>query len=178
MIDTIRENIIQEWPIRAALIRTDGSPQEYATDCGRNVLRAAKPYDEREVPCTVIWPGDEKAESKNGMVLNHMEIDVEALHFFGKKAIEKGYATIEESASVVSERVFGDLKRCFGSKLWDRRRPLEGSPVVYQPPYATSIVYQGGGPSEYEMDNGTIVVGAITKFIVSYWTKIGDPYTQ
>jgi len=49
--------------------------------------------------------------------------------------------------------------------------------VTYEQPYAESIVYEGGGIEEYP-EEGSISVGVQVRFLVTYWTKIGDPYNQ
>jgi len=54
---------------------------------------------------------------------------------------------------------------------------IAGSPVTYLAPYVESIVYQGGGTNEYPED-GAKLVGATAKFLVTYYTTIGDPYNQ
>lgn len=177
MDDTIRELNIQEWETRAAVIRTTGSPQEYATDCGQKVLRAQKPYGENDLPCTVIWPGPEISENIPGKNLCTMEMIAEGLHFYGSKAVAEGFATVDEAASIVGERILGDLKRCFGNPLWDRRRLITESPPTYEAPYASSIVYKEGGPAGYDIEEG-FIFGAYAKFEITYWTKLGDPYTQ
>lgn len=166
MDDTIRELIIQEFIARAAVIRSNGSPQAYATDIGETVLRVRPKVDPEELPCCVIWPGTEEAEYKNGQTLCRMPIRVEGLAVFG-----------EENPSVVVERILGDLKKAFTSPAWDRRRPVAGSPVTYLPPYAESIVYTGGGPESYPED-GSVSVGVAANFRVTYWTAIGDPCSQ
>lgn len=177
MDDTIREKIIKEFIARAAVIRTTGSPQLYATDIGARVLRARPKVDPDELPCTVVWPQAEEAKNADGLRLCRMPIRVEGLHFFGKEAVARVYASVVEDPSTVSERLLGDLLRCFVAPTWDRRRTIAGSPVTILAPYAESIVYQGGGADEYPED-GSVTVGASARFLVTYWTKIGDPCSQ
>lgn len=172
MSDTIRELIIQEFLTRAATLRNTASPPAYATDMGDNVFRARPRVDPAELPCCVIWPLAEEAEHAHGLVRHRMTIRLDGIVAFGA-----------ESPSVVGERMLGDLIKCFTSTSWDRRRPVlvtsPASPVTYTylAPYAESIVYEGGGIEEYP-EEGSISVGVQVRFLVTYWTKIGDPYNQ
>ena len=154
-MNTIREEIILEIIARAAVIRTAGSPQPYATDIGETVLRARPKVDPDDLPCTVVWPQAEMAENVHGLAA------------FGA-----------EDPSVVSERILGDLIKCFTSPAWDRRRLVAGSsPATYLDPYIESIVYQGGG-TDSSPEDGSVSVGNQAIFLVTYYTAIGDPYTQ
>lgn len=168
MSDTIRELIIQEFATRGALIRNTASPPAYVTDIGDNVFRARQRIDPAELPCIVIWPMPEEAENAHGMVRHRMRFRIDGIMAFGSA-----------SPSVVGERVHGDLIKCFTSPTWDRRRIAASpeSPVTYNPPYAESIVYEGGGIEEYP-EEGSISVGVQVRLLVTYWTKIGDPYSQ
>lgn len=168
MSDTIRELIIQEFITRAAVIVNTASPPDYATNIGSNVLRARPKVDPGDLPCCVIWPQPEEAEYSHGQVRHKMPIRVEGIVAFG--------AT---DPSVISERILGDLIKCFTSQSWDRRRLVASpaSPVTYDDPYAESIIYQGGGTEEYPED-GSKAVGASARFLVTYWTAIGDPTDQ
>jgi len=160
--DTIRELIIQELVTRAAVMRTTGSPQIYATDIGATVYRARPKIDPDDVPCTVVWPRPEEAENIHGKSRHKMPVEIEGMSEIG-----------EEDPSAVSERILGDLIGCFTSPTWDRRRA--GSP----PPadYIDSIVYQSGGTDAYPED-GSKHVGAAAKFLITYYTAIGDPRSQ
>lgn len=168
MTDTIRELIIQELIARAAVIKTTGPPQAYATDMGETALRARPKIEPAELPCCVIWPQPEEAENMHGLSRHRMPIKVEGIVVFH-----------DDSPSVVSERILGDLIKCFTSPTWDRRRLVASpaSPVTYLEPYIESIVYQGGGTDEYPED-GAVSVSAYARFLVTYWTAIGDPFTQ
>lgn len=179
MDTTIAEKIILEFLARAAVIRTTGSPQAYGTDIGATVLRARPMAAPSEAPCAIVWPQDETAESKNGRVLHKRTIVVEGINFFGKEAVTRAIAATEEDASVVAERILGDLIKAFTTPAWDRRRiaASPASPVTYLPAYADSIVYQGGGPRAYP-EAGQVLVGAGATFLVAYFTRVGDPYTQ
>jgi hypothetical protein len=164
MADTIRELIIQEFIARAAVIRTTGATQLYATDIGSRVLRARKPVDQDELPCCVVWPQPEEGENKPGQVLHRMPLVIDGAAYFGSL-----------DPSVVIERILGDLVKCFTSPAWDRRRLVTGSsPAIYLSPYAESIIYQGGGPEEYP-DAGMTTVGCRARLLVTYWTLAGDP---
>jgi hypothetical protein len=168
MNETIRELIIEEFMTRAAVIVTTGSPQAYATDIGTNVLRARSQVDPGELSCVNIIPETEESENMHGLCRAKMTIRVEGLVLFG--AINQ---------SLIAERILGDLKKAFTDPNWDRRRPVTSpaSPVTYLDPYAESIVYQGGGP-ESVLADGSVSVGAAARFLVMYWTKIGDPWSQ
>ena len=61
MTETIQELIILELIARAAVIRTTGSPQAYATDIGANVLRVRPKVDPDDLPCVILWPQAEHA---------------------------------------------------------------------------------------------------------------------
>jgi len=166
-MNTIREEIILEIIARAAVIRTAGSPQPYATDIGETVLRARPKVDPDDLPCTVVWPQAEMAENVHGKSRHKMPVKVEGLAAFGA-----------EDPSVVSERILGDLIKCFTSPAWDRRRLVAGSsPATYLDPYIESIVYQGGG-TDSSPEDGSVSVGNQAIFLVTYYTAIGDPYTQ
>lgn len=179
MDDTIREKIIKEFIARAAVIRTTGSPQLYATDCGASVYRARPMVDPEDVPCCIVWPQPEETTQIHGQNRNEMIVQVEGFHCFGTEAVSRGFAATEEDPSTVSERILGDLIRCFTSRAWDRRRLVASpaSPVIYDPPYAESIVYQGGGTDSYP-EEGSVTVAAAAGFLVTYFTKLGDPYSQ
>lgn len=166
MDTTIREKIIQEFLTRAALIRVS-SPQVYATDIGANVLRARPKVDPSELPCTVIWPQVEEAETKYGRQLCKMPLKIEGV-------VKYGSADPSETA----EMILGDMIYCFVSPSWDRRRLIVGSsPVAYDNPYADSVVYTGGGTNDYP-DGAEIAVGVHINLVVSYYTQIGNPYAQ
>jgi hypothetical protein len=154
-MDTIRELIIKNIVTRAAIIRITVLPVLYATDCGETVFRARPKVDPDDLPCTIVWPQPEEAENIHGSVCHHMPVRIEGIAKFGS-----------DEPSVVSERILGDLIRCFTSPSWSR-----------SPDYIESIIYQGGGTDEYPED-GSVTVGASATFLVTYWTAIGDPCTQ
>ncbi len=154
-MDTVRENIILEFIARAAVMRTTGP---YATDIGATVLRARPNIDPGQLPCAIVWPQAETADNIHGKSRHRMTVRVEGIAAFGST-----------DPSIVSERILGDLIRCFASPEWDRRRPEPD-----RNPYADSIVYQGGGV-EATPDEGARSVGAQATFMVVYDTVIGDP---
>jgi hypothetical protein len=168
MSDTIRELIITEFTTRAAVIVNTASPPAYATNIGANVLRARANVGPGDRPCCIVWPQTEEAENIHGMLRCKMQIRVEGIVAFGST-----------DHSVMAERILGDLKKCFLSQSWDRRRiaASPASPVTYLDPYAESIVYQGGGV-DVTLEEGSISVGASARFLVTYYTKIGDPCSQ
>jgi len=160
-MNTIREEIVLELIARAAVMRTS-SPQAYATDIGATVYRARLRVDPDNLPCAVIWPQVETAENKMGKSFHRMPIKVEGIAAFGSTDL-----------SIISERILGDLIKCFTSPSWDRTRA--GSPAPED--YIESIVYTGGGTDSYP-EEGSTSVGAYANFMITYWTAIGDPYTQ
>lgn len=164
MADTIRELIIQELIARAAVIRTT----TYNTDIGKNVFRVRQKVDPSELPCINIKPQPEEAEHAHGQVRHRMPVRIEGIAAFGSLV-----------PSVIAEKILGDIIKCFTSQSWDRRRVVTSpaSPVTYLDPYIESIVYEGGGTDEYPED-GTLTIGASVSLKITYWTAIGDPYSQ
>jgi len=155
MTDTIRELVIQSIVARAAVILHVASPPSgYETDCGETVLRARPKVGPDDLPCIVVWPQIEEAENTHGQSRHRMPVQVDGLVKFG--AVDP---------SIMAERILGDLIKCFTSPLWSR-----------SPDYIESIVYQGGGGQAPE--EGSVSVGAQAKFLVTYWTNTGDPYTR
>lgn len=161
-MNTIRELIILELIARAAVIRTAGTIQAYATDIGETVLRARSKVDPEELPCVVVWPQAETAENVYGKSRHKMPVKIEGLAVFGV-----------DDPSVISERILGDLIKCFTSPAWDRTRA--GSPTP--PDYIESIVYNGGG-ADTALEDGSVAAGAPAMFLVTYDTAIGDPFSQ
>lgn len=151
MSDTIRETIIKNFLTRAATI----VPTTYQTSIGSHVLRARQNVDPGELPCCVVWPQPEEAENIAGQSMRRMGITIEGIAVFG---------TIDQS--VFSELILGDLYKCFTAQNWTR-----------SPNYIESIIYQGGGTSQYPED-GQSTIGVSALFIVSYYTKLGDPFSQ
>lgn len=165
-MDTIRELIIKELIARAAVMQITSPSTGYYTDIGATVFRARPKVDPDDLPCCIVWPQAEEAENKYGKSFHKMPIKVEGLAHFGA-----------EEPSVVSERILGDLIKCFIDQAWDRRRLVvsPASPVTYLDPYAESIVYTGGGTDSYP-EEGSVSVGAFATFMVTYWTAIGNPF--
>lgn len=153
-MNTVRELIILDLLSRAAVVRTAGSPQPYATNCGETVFRARLKVDPDDLPCIVVHPKNEEAENMHGQSRRRMNLQVDGVAKFGTS-----------DPSVIGERILGDLVKCFTSPSWAR-----------SPDYIESIVYIGGG---YETpEDGSLSVGAQATFILTYWTAIGDPYSQ
>lgn len=152
MTNTIRENIILDFMARAASIRISAT---YATNIGTNVIRARKKLESKEVPGTVIIPGKEDSENQYGSRSCKMEMHVEGIAEFGTN-----------DPSVISEKILGDLKKCFLSTSWTR-----------SPDYIDSIVCTDGGTDEYP-DDDQKTVGAYANFKVGYTEKADDPCAQ
>jgi hypothetical protein len=154
-METIRELIIDDFMDRGEVVISTGSPPDYSTDIGDHVLRARPKVDPGELPCMVIWPQAEEAENKHGSVLHRMIIKVEGVAYFASL-----------SPSEMSEKILGDIIKCFTSRLWTRA-----------PDYIESIVYQRGGVDSYP-EEGSLTAGAYAEFLVSYWTAAGNPFSQ
>jgi hypothetical protein len=153
MADTIREIIIQEIIARLAVITIANG---YNTDCGLKVFRARKRVDDdNDLPCLVVWPGPETAEKVFGSLQCKMTVRLEGFALFGS-----------ENASVVSERILGDIIKAMTSPLWSR-----------SPDYVDSIIYSSGGAEDYP-DEGNISVGSQATFTIGYSVALGDPYNQ
>jgi hypothetical protein len=125
MTDTIREQIIQGFVTRAAVIRTTA----YNTNIGQAALRSRPRV--AALPCCVIWAQTEAAENKMGKVLHRMPVRVEGFAAHGS-----------EAAAIVAEKILGDLIKCFTSPAWVR-------------PLIENIVYQRGGANESPEDGAT-----------------------
>lgn len=162
MKKTIREEVILELVARGAVIRTNGSPQAYSTDCGQNVLRSRPKVGDEELPCVVVWPQIETCENANGLSKHEMPVQIDSIMAFGSRDPQE-----------VGEEMYGDLIKCFASPSWDRTRP--GSPCPGEN-FFDSIVHQSGGAAAPE--DGSVTVGATARFIITYWTQVGDPYNQ
>jgi len=152
MSDTIREIIIKDFIARAAIIKVAAG---YATSIGTNVIRARKKLEDKEIPGTVIIPGVETSETMNGYRKCKMEMRVEGLANFGKI-----------DPSVISEKILGDIEKCFLSDSWSR-----------SPDYIKGIDCTGGGTEEYP-DDDQVSIGAYAIFNVIYWKKLNDPTAQ
>lgn len=127
----------------------------YATAIGSHVFRARKTVDPLELPATIVLPQPETVEYLYGMLKCSMSLRIEGIAAFGT-----------ENPSVIAERILGDLKKCVLSSSWSR-----------SPDYIDSIIYTGGGPSDYP-DESQTTVGVAVNFDVGYTTKINDPTAQ
>lgn len=161
MSDTIREIIIQDIMARLADITVDGG---YNTDIGARVYRVRKMVDTNELPASVVWPQPEVGQSSYGQLKCTMQMRVEGIAEFGT-----------ENASVVAERILGDLKKCLLAGLDETVSPTTG--WSRSPDYIDSIIYTGGGTDEYP-EEGALSVGAYATFEIGYYTKLDDPYSQ
>lgn len=160
-MNTIRENIILELVARASVIASTGSPQAYSSDIGSNVIRMRRSVAPSELPCLVIWAGNQDTVYKFGEAYHTMSVIIEGLAAFGSS-----------DPSVVGEQMLGDIIKAYSSPSWDRTRA--GSPTPDN--YIESIINTGGGVSAPNDGDGT--VGASAKFNIMYWTAVGDPYAQ
>ncbi len=161
MNSTIREIVILDFIARAANIRiTNG----YATDCGVHVFCARKKIDSDELPATDIWPGTETPVHQYGKRSNTMKMKIEGIAEFGVS-----------EPSVMSEKILGDLKKCFLAPENLLTSPHSG--WSRSPDYIDGIVYTGGGIDDYP-DDGQVSVGAYATFDVTYTENINDPCSQ
>lgn len=152
MSNTIREKILQQILARLAVITIANGCQ---TGVGTNVVRARRSIDPDELPAAVLWPRPETAEEIYGRTRCAMPVRVEGLAAMGSG-----------NASVISEKILGDLVKCLVSSAW-----------VRSPEYITDIAYRGGGTETYPAE-GETAVGTYADFIITYETKIGDPFSQ
>jgi hypothetical protein len=154
-MDTIREIIIKALVAQAAVIRTTGSPVLYSTDCGATVLRERRNVDPSELPCIVIWPQREEAANTHGQTRIRMTVQIDGVMKFN-----------DDDPSVVSEKILGDIVKCFATPGW----------FTTSPNYIESMVYQSGG-NDSPRDESAITVGMAATFLLTYWTAAGDPYS-
>ena len=161
MADTIREIIIQDIMARLVEITVDGG---YNTDIGARVYRVRKMVDPEELPACVVWPQPETAENGYGQLKCKMQMRVEGIADFGTT-----------NASVVAEKILGDLKKCLLARENETVSPSTG--WSRSPDYIDSIIYTGGGTDEYP-EEGALSVGTYATFEITYYTKAEDPYTQ
>lgn len=152
MADTIRETIIKDFVTQAATLTVANG---YNYDFGANVIRGRTAIDPDECPALVILPFPEASSLSYGAHVNVMPIRIEGLVDFGT-----------DNPSEVSEKILGDLVKCFASRSWSR-----------SPDYADSITYTEGGTNSYP-EAGESIVGAHVVMAVKYQTDIGDPYNQ
>lgn len=166
-MDTIREIIIKSFLTRMAVITTANG---YNTNIGSEVLRAEKNIDPRDLPACDLWPGTEKGENRYGQTACTMQMKIEGI----VKRPKIGNPPALENASITSEKILGDLKKCILSRYNATTSPPTG---WNRSAYIDDIVYTGGGTDEYP-DEGMQTAGAYITVDVTYTTKIDDPYTQ
>lgn len=168
MTDTIREIVIKDFIARLGVISIANG---YNTDIGKTVLRARKKIDPTECPCSDVFPGTEKPEKlyskRQCTMIMHIEGIVELQ--------ETGSPAALENASVVSEMILGDLKKCILAPENELTSPVSG--WSRSPDYISGINYTGGGANEYP-DEGEKMAGAFADFEVVYFEKLNDPYAQ
>jgi len=128
----------------------------YASDCGLNTLRARKHLREGDYPALVLWPGDETAERRNGVVRCSMAVRVEAFTELQED---------ETDASQVCEALTGDLITCFAG--------MAASATIQVDDIWRSSV----GPL-YPDDNNPAIAGATIELTVQYRTLAGNPASQ
>lgn len=154
MADTIREQIIQAFITRAAAILVSGG---YQTDIGENVERAISEISPSECPALVVWPATETNERKYGRDNLTTSIRLEGFVVHGS-----------ENSSAVSEKILGDLRKCFTD------------PSIKTTAYGTlieDISYASGGTETYAKP-GELVTGCGITVSIRYSTLTGDPYNQ
>ncbi|MEN6375583.1 MAG: hypothetical protein ABFD75_12515 [Smithella sp.] len=166
-MDTIRETIIQDFLSRLAVITTANG---YNTNIGAKVLRAQKGVDPGDLPISDLWPGAEKGEDIYGQTDCKMQMKIEGI----AKRTLVGSPPALENASVIAEKILGDLKKCILAQYDTTTSPPTG---WNRSAYIDSLVYTGGGTDEYP-DESMQTAGAYITVDVTYHTKKGDPYTQ
>lgn len=160
MTDTIRELVIKDFITRAAVITTANG---YNYGIGANVLRARNKVDPHDLPAIDIFPGTEKAAGNYGLRSCSMVMHIEGVVKFSTT-----------NPSVASEKILGDLKKCFLSQHDETVSPHTGWD---RSAYIDDIIYTEGGSGEYP-DEGGVSVGAFINLNVTYTEKLDDPYSQ
>jgi hypothetical protein len=74
IMDSIREQIIQAFVLRMAVIRTTNG---YNTDCGQNVNRAIRTIDPDALPALIVWPRKDENDPFYQQTGIAMPVDVE-----------------------------------------------------------------------------------------------------
>jgi hypothetical protein len=167
MSDTIRETTIKDFLTRGAVITTANG---YNTNIGSNVLRAQKTVDPNDLPVCDLWPGTEKGEDIYGQTDCKMQMKIEGI----VKRPLVGSPLAMENASITSEQILCDLKKCFLAQYDATTSPPTG---WNRSAYIDSIIFTGGGTDEYP-DEGMQTAGAYITVDVTYHTKNDDPYAQ
>lgn len=148
---TIREMIIAAFEAAMTIIKTANG---YHTDAGDNVFRCRRHLDPTELPCVVLWPQMEIAEARQyeGPTCT-MRMIIESHAQFGA-----------ENASVVSERLLGDLSQAVFSQETI-------SPMI------DFMGYESGGTDTYP-DTGETTVAAKLNLLIRYNYQWGNPYAK
>ncbi len=116
MADTIREQIIAAIVTALASVRT---AKGYNTECGQNVVRAAKQMDPSDLPAIVVWPGHETVSSVYSDHPFVMPLRLAGLKAFGSSNV-----------SSVAETILGDLVELMTAIIWTRTYTSGGTYVV------------------------------------------------
>lgn len=142
MADTIREQIIAAIATALANVRT---AKGFNTECGQNVVRAAKQLDPDDLPAIVIWPGHETVSKEYSVNTCLMPLRVEGLKAFGSSNI-----------STVAETILGDLIELMTAIIWTRTYTSGGT---YQILAGNTITGATSGATAYveavSLDTGT-----------------------
>lgn len=149
MADTIREQIIQAIATKMAAITTAGG---YNTNMGSHVSRAALYIPAADLPALSIIPKVEEASKVYGLQKHVMPVEIIGFD-------DQGTA----NPSVIAELMLGDIIKAFFAGT--RSTLVE------------DLEYKGGGTEEYPQHPDTVTtVSAL--FHVTYFTIIGNPYSQ
>ncbi len=152
-MDTIREQIIQNIETRCATISTTATSPTFNFDYD-NIFRARKNIEIPDLPCMVVWPGqDTDAQKQYGRTKCEMTIKIEAFRFFDTT-----------NPSVIQEQMLGDVISAFT----DPENPF---------PLIEDISYTNGGPEDFP-SGGETITGIGVTFNIQYSYKTGKPYTQ
>lgn len=153
MADTIIEQIFQAAVTQGQTMTTgNGYNTNVAAD---NVARSKINLQSGDIPAISLLPGEEEAEPvyQRGFITRLLVI--EAVDLVGSS-----------NASVVQERLLGDIIRCF-------TRPDQ--PTWWA--LADNIRYMGGGPRSHP-EAKEKATGAAVVIAIQYKTAKGNPYAQ
>lgn len=156
MANTIREQLILKLIARAANITVANG---YNTGIGAAVERCADSLDPDSLPAQVLWPQPETVEQQYGCDICSMQVRIEGLMAHGST-----------NTSVVSEKMLGDLRKCYTD-------PTKYATIWGAVLKIDSCTYAAGGTGSYAK-GGEIITGANILLNIKYQTLIGNPYTQ
>jgi hypothetical protein len=103
-MSTIREQIITAIESKLEEILVS---KGYAVNCGNKVFRGIKPTDPDDLPAISFFPGVETIAKEYRKASLSMPVRVEGIANFG-----------DENASVVSEKILGDLIEAMSGRKW------------------------------------------------------------